>query len=310
MLYYIIQEDKLTLFDDDKKRIEDTLVFMPQLKDERILETDIVTEEELRQYPNKVLVDDIQIEIDVPDYETIVEEYEEVVYEFENIEEEYQEMVVNEEGLPVVDEQGLPIYETKTRVVEKPIMIDVEQVVLTPLYDEQGNFIENKEETIIVQQQKSHIETKTRENVVQTGSHKETITVKGLVLNPDFETEEMIKEKARIQELYMTRSDFFDGTIDAWGVGEDELLLLVKNLLVTLPLENTKKLKAVNNFKNALNFYRKHDLFKMLINIPIQLTDNIQVVLTEDSLDKFFDEVNKGNKETAWQHLPQPVVIQ
>ena len=123
------------------------------------------------------------------------------------------------------------------------------------------------------------------------------------------EEEIALQEQARIQELYMTRSDFFDGTIQAWGVGQDELLVLIQNLLATLPIEDVKKLMAINNFKNALNFYRKHDLFKMLVNIPIQLTETIQVILTDEALDKFFDEVAKGNKETAWQYLPQPVQI-
>lgn len=124
-------------------------------------------------------------------------------------------------------------------------------------------------------------------------------------------TEEEIaeQEKARIQELFMTRSDFFDGTIQAWGVGQDELLVLIQALLATLPIEDVKKLMAINNFRNALNFYRKHDLFKMLVNIPIQLTETIQVILTDEALDKFFDEVDKGNKATAWQYLPQPVQI-
>ena len=117
------------------------------------------------------------------------------------------------------------------------------------------------------------------------------------------------EEKERIQELSMTRSDFFDGTIMAWGVGQDELLVLIQGLLATLPIEDVKKLIAINNFKNALNIYRKHDLFKMLVNIPIQLTETIQVILTDESLDKFFDEVDKGNKATAWQYLPQPVEI-
>lgn len=130
-----------------------------------------------------------------------------------------------------------------------------------------------------------------------------------IVLNPNYEIEQQAKEKARIQELFMTRSDFFDGTIQAWGVGQDELLVLVQGLLATLPIEDVKKLMAVNNFKNALNFYRKHDLFKMLVNMPIPLGDNIQVVITDEHLDKFFDEVNKGNKATAWQYLPQPVML-
>lgn len=117
------------------------------------------------------------------------------------------------------------------------------------------------------------------------------------------------KEHDRIQELFMTRSDFFDGTIDAWGIGEDELLFVIQRMLMGLPLDNASKLKAVNNFKNALNFYRKHTLFKLLVNAPIQLTENIQVIITDEHLDNFFNEVAKGNKETAWQYLPQPVEI-
>jgi hypothetical protein len=126
----------------------------------------------------------------------------------------------------------------------------------------------------------------------------------------DYSKEELAEqEKARVQELAMTRSDFFDGTIQAWGVGQDELLVLIQGLLATLPIEDVKKLIAVNNFKNALNFYRKHDLFKILVNMPIQLTETIQVTITDKSLDKFFDEVAKGNKDTAWQYLPAPVMI-
>lgn len=130
-----------------------------------------------------------------------------------------------------------------------------------------------------------------------------------LVRNPNYEAEQELKEKERIQELFMTRSDFFDGTIDAWGIGEDELLLVVQRMLMGLPLDKAKKLKAINNFKNALNFYRKHTLFALLVNAPIQLTENIQVVITEEHLDNFFNEVANGNKETAWQYLPQPVEI-
>lgn len=129
--------------------------------------------------------------------------------------------------------------------------------------------------------------------------------------NGQYLTEEEIaeQEQERIQELSMTRSDFFDGTIQAWGVGQDELLVLIQTILATLPIENVKKLMAINNFQNALNFYRKHDLFKMIVNIPIQLAETIQVIILDEHLDKFFDEVAKGNKETAWQYLPQPVAI-
>ena len=117
------------------------------------------------------------------------------------------------------------------------------------------------------------------------------------------------QEKERVQELFMTRSDFFDGTIQAWGVGQDELLVLIQTLLVDLPIDDVKKLMAINNFKNALNFYRKHDLFNLLVNTPIKLSDTVQIVIENEHLDKFFDEVAKGNKATAWQYLPHPVMI-
>ena len=123
------------------------------------------------------------------------------------------------------------------------------------------------------------------------------------------EEEITLQEKERIQELSMTRSDFFDGTIMAWGIGQDELFILIQNLLETLPIEVVKKMIAINNFRNALNFYRKHDLFKMIVAMPIKLTETMQVVVTDESLDNFFNEVDKGNKETAWQYLPQPTAI-
>lgn len=124
-----------------------------------------------------------------------------------------------------------------------------------------------------------------------------------------WEAEQAQKEAERIQELYMTRSDFFDGTIQAWGVGQDELLILIQGLLATLPIEDVKKLMAINNFKNALNFYRKHDLFKMLVGYAIPLNETYQITIMDDDLDKFFDEVDKGNKATAWEYLPKPELI-
>ena len=127
--------------------------------------------------------------------------------------------------------------------------------------------------------------------------------------NEAWEEKQIEQEKARIQELSMTRSDFFDGTIMAWGIGQDELFILIQNLLETLPIEVVKKIIAINNFRNALNFYRKHDLFKMIVAMPIKLTETMQVVVTDESLDNFFNEVDKGNKDIAWQYLPQPTAI-
>lgn len=152
-------------------------------------------------------------------------------------------------------------------------------------------------------------ETASEEEIIDEEGNTTIIHTYNLKALGYTEEEIAIQERERIQELLMTRSDFFDGTIMAWGIGQDELLILIQTLLATLPIENVKKLIAINNFKNALNFYRKHDLFKMIVNRPIQLTETIQVTITDESLDKFFDEVTKGNKETAWQYLPQPMAI-
>lgn len=130
-----------------------------------------------------------------------------------------------------------------------------------------------------------------------------------VVENPNYEQEQAQKERERIQELFMTRSDFFDGTIMAWGVDEAALLPLIESMVNSMPLDDRLKLKAMNNFKNALNFYRKHDLFNLLVNIPLQLSESVQVIITNEHLDKFFDEVAKGNKDSAWQYLPQPMAI-
>ena len=69
MFYVIDKEDKLSIFDDDKNKLEVTRGFMPQLDGQYTLETDIVTADELRLYPNKVMVGDIEIEVEVPDYD-------------------------------------------------------------------------------------------------------------------------------------------------------------------------------------------------------------------------------------------------
>ena len=77
-MYYIINNntDKLALFDDNKERFDKTLQFMPELQNERILETDIVTATELQAHPNKCIIGDVEITIVVPDYETQTREVE------------------------------------------------------------------------------------------------------------------------------------------------------------------------------------------------------------------------------------------
>lgn len=117
-----------------------------------------------------------------------------------------------------------------------------------------------------------------------------------------------IEEKERIQELSMTRSDFFDGTIKAFGADADDLLVAVQTVLTNLPMNEIEKKVAINNYKNALNFYRKHPLFTMLSDVQIPVAEGVVITITAEQWDAFFDETDKDNPY-AYTYLlpPQPV---
>lgn len=127
-------------------------------------------------------------------------------------------------------------------------------------------------------------------------------------INPNYEEEQAQKERERIQELYMTMSDFFDGTIGAWGVDKKDLTPIIEETLALLPLDEITKKIALNNFDNAQNYYRKHTLFTLLSNRTLKLNDTMQVFVTDEHWDKFFDETDKKNPE-AYKELPTPELI-
>lgn len=129
-----------------------------------------------------------------------------------------------------------------------------------------------------------------------------------LTLNPNYEQEQAEKEAARIHELYMTRSDFFDGMIEAFGIDEDDLLPVLTSLTETLPITEVDKKKALNNFKNALNFYRKHTLFTLLSNVPIPISPSQTILITSEQWDRFFDLTDKKDPEAYKELLPKEVV--
>ena len=124
--------------------------------------------------------------------------------------------------------------------------------------------------------------------------------------NGQYLTEEEFEqqEKARIQELFMTRSDFFDATIRAFGADEDDLLTAIGGVLVPMGIDNVEAKIALNNYKNALNFYRKHPLFTMLSNVNIPISAEVVINITSDQWDRFFDETSKKNPEAYKELLP------
>lgn len=129
-----------------------------------------------------------------------------------------------------------------------------------------------------------------------------------VVENPNYKEEQAKKEKERIQELFMTKSDFFDGTIAAWGTDKADLKPIIEATLALLQLDDVTKKKALNNYENAQNFYRKHTLFTLLSNRFLKLNDTMQVFVTDEQWDKFFDETDKKNL-LAYKELPTPELI-
>lgn len=139
--------------------------------------------------------------------------------------------------------------------------------------------------------------------------HRNKVIVENgiLVLNPNYEQEEAQKEAERILALSMTRSDFFDGTIKAFGADSDDLLIAIESVLSTMQIPEIEKKVAINNYRNALNFYRKHPLFTMLSDVPIPVGQNIVIQITSEQWDKFFDETDKKNPDAYKELLPAEI---
>ncbi len=110
-----------------------------------------------------------------------------------------------------------------------------------------------------------------------------------IIPNPNYEADKQAQERERYNSLYMTRSDFFDGMIMAFGLGQSELRAIVEQILNQINITEIQKKVAINNYDNALNFYRKHTLFTLLNNVEISISENITLIFTSDIWDKFFD---------------------
>ena len=132
-----------------------------------------------------------------------------------------------------------------------------------------------------------------------------------LVLNTNWEEEQAEKERERIQALSMTRSDFFDGMIMAFGLDSKELRVIVENVLGSINITPVQIRVALNNYDNALNFYRKHTLFTLINNVQIPINETMYLLFTDDIWDKFFDtkdytELQKAIHEIEPEPEPEP----
>lgn len=117
----------------------------------------------------------------------------------------------------------------------------------------------------------------------------------------EMEAKQAQKERERLNELSMTRSDFFDGMIMAFGLDSKELRVIVENILNSINITDVEIKVALNNYDNALNFYRKHTLFTLLNKVEIPISGDITLVFTSDIWDKFFDTKDYKELQNAIQ---------
>lgn len=121
------------------------------------------------------------------------------------------------------------------------------------------------------------------------------------------EEEKEQQEKARILELSMTRSDFFDGMIMAFGLDSKELRVIVESVLGQINITPVQIRVALNNYDNALNFYRKHTLFTLINNVQIPISETMYLLFTDDIWDKFFDTKDYTELQKAIHEVePEP----
>ena len=123
--------------------------------------------------------------------------------------------------------------------------------------------------------------------------------------NDAWEEKQRQKERQRLDALYMTRSDFFDGFIMAFNLGQTELRAIVEQILNSINITDVEKKVALNNYDNALNFYRKHTLFTLLNNVEIPISKDITLVFTSDIWDKFFDTKDYKELQKAIKVEPE-----
>lgn len=95
----------------------------------------------------------------------------------------------------------------------------------------------------------------------------------------------------RIYEMSMTKSDFFDGTIKAFGLGKEELKQVIVQAMALMRMSELEQQIALNNYDNAKDFYRKHPLFDILSKIPLAL-GSVVIRITSEQWDEFFVRTN------------------
>lgn len=218
----------------------------------------------------------------------------------------HTEQQTTTEQIPVYDEETGEIisYEEQEKITD----VLIEEWTVKPDYRKNFYKVDDNLNVLpidtIGEQEGFYLVDKATGDLIKENPDKYKISNGNVIEKTDEEylQEQAEEEQARIQNLYMTRSDFFDATIRAFGADEDDLLTAISGAIIPMSIDQINTKIALNNYKNALNFYRKHPLFAMLSNVPIKLSDELTITITPEQWDKFFDETNKGNAE-AYKEL-------
>ena len=133
-----------------------------------------------------------------------------------------------------------------------------------------------------------------------------TITKTYIIVNfrtkSEAEAEHKEKEQLRVQELSMSKSDFFDGMIRAFGLDQNDLQPAIQLVLNNIGISDIDKKIAMNNYTNAKDFYRKHTLFTLLSDREIPVSETQSIKISSSQWDRFFIETDNKNSE-AYKEL-------
>lgn len=97
-----------------------------------------------------------------------------------------------------------------------------------------------------------------------------------LVENPKYDEEKAEEERARLNNLSMTRGDVFEALILAKGLGKAQIRAMIEKA----ELDTVTKALYLNRFDEALEFYRGYPIFDML---------GEALDITPSMLNRFFD---------------------
>ena len=148
--------------------------------------------------------------------------------------------------------------------------VELEYKIIEPLYDEDGNLVEEVEKTEV------KVENRPTYYALESNEIWDEETEQP-VIDPDYEEKQKTKEKARIAEIALTRADVFEALILARGLTKQMLRSFIEN---DETLNDIEKALYLNRFDDALEFYRKHPAIDFI---------SAKLGISTEDMDKFFD---------------------